>query len=218
MGYCGRFSTACGAGAATGVLVAVVLSAGAAAREEEPTCAVPRRPIVCRAYHVFRREARRADRLPRQFRDVPPLRRVKQSSSRLVGRGRPKQHRFYLLGGRRLVCLLDYTPAQRGGAFVCSYVRHALAGRFFLESACEPPPRRHRVLYAQPMPDGVHRAVFRRVHRPRVRVKVRRNLLVADLRIPSRAYLPTRVTWWRHGRRRSMGLGVNEGLLHCGPG
>jgi hypothetical protein len=202
---------------ATTAIAGLVVGA-AAAKEDEETCAVPQRPLLCHSYRVFRREARRADRLPRQFRDDPPLRRVKQSSSRLVGRGRPEEHRFYLLGGRRVVCLVDYTPAQGGGGFVCSYVRHALAGRFFLESACEPPPRRHRLLYAQPMPDGVHRAVFRRLHRPGVRVKVRRNLLLADFRIPSRAYLPTRVTWWRHGRRRSMGLGVNEFALRCDAG
>jgi hypothetical protein len=187
----------------------------AAAEVEDGACAIPERPLLCRAYHVFRQEARRRDQMPRQFRDDPPLRLVKQSSSRLVGRGRPKQHRFYLLGGRRLVCLLDYTPALGGGGFVCSYVRHALAGGLFLESVCEPPPRRHRLLYAQPMPDGVHRAVFRRRHRPRVRVAVRRNLLLADLRVPSRAYLPTRVTWWRHGRRHTFRLGV-EFALHCG--
>jgi hypothetical protein len=207
------------AAAAAAFIAAAALSSGAAAEQEDGrTCAVPQRPLLCRAYHVFRHAARRVDRLPRQFRDAPPLRLVNKRSSRLVGRRRPKQHRFYLLGGRRLVCLVDYTPAQGGGGYVCSYVRHALAGRFFLESVCEPPPRRHRLLYAQPMPDGVRRAAFRRVHRPRVRVAVRRNLLVADLRIPSRAYLPTRVTWWRHGRRHSMGLGVNEGLLRCGPG
>jgi hypothetical protein len=204
--------------AAAGLIAAVTMSGVAAAGEEEETCAVPHRPLLCRAYHVFRQEARRRDRLPRQFRDDPPLRLVNQSSSRVVGPGRPRRHPFYLLGGRRFLCLVDYDRRQGVGGYVCSHVRAALAGHMFLESTCEPPPRRHRLLYAQPMPDGVRRAVFRRVQRPRVRVVVRRNLLLADLRIPSRAYLPTRVTWWRHGRRRSMGLGVNESLLRCRAG
>jgi hypothetical protein len=161
---------------------------------------VPSRPSLCRSFDVFNRLARPQDRLPRIFRDDPPLKLVDQRSSRRADESRVPAHRVFLLGGKRLACLVDYSEHERGGGYTCNQIGATLQGRTFLEVACEPKPRRHRVILALILPNGVHAATVHRVAKPAVRLRVRDNLLLADLKIPSRAYLPDGVMWRRSGR------------------
>jgi hypothetical protein len=178
-------------------------------------CAVPERPALCRSFAAFRRARGPDDRLPAIFRDAPPLRLVDQRSSRRVGAEALTPHRFFLLGGRRYMCLVEYSTRERGGGFACSGVRDVLAGRVYLSLACEPRPRRHRLLFLQPMPDGVPSATLHRVGKPAIRFAVEDNLLVADLPVPARAYLPTKVVWRRDGRRQERRLPVDDLAVTC---
>jgi hypothetical protein len=178
-------------------------------------CAVPARPSLCDSFAVFRRPARPDDRLPRIFRDDPPLKLVDQSSSRRAGGDRPKDRAFYLLGGRRYMCLVDYSRREGGGGYGCSHIEDVLSGRTYLEVGCVAAPHGHRLLFLQPMPDGVRAATVHRVGRPPIRLAVRRNLLVADLRVLRRDELPNKVVWRLRGRLHRLALPVDDTLVTC---
>jgi hypothetical protein len=179
------------------------------------TCAVPAQPSLCGSFGVFRRPARPEDRLPRLFRRAPPLRLVDLSSSRRAGGSGPKGQAFYLLGGKRYLCVVQYSLRQRAGGFGCSHARDALSGRMYIELACEPAPRRHRLLFAQPMPDGVRAATVHRVGRAAIRLGVRRNLLVADLRVSVHDDLPDEIVWRLRGRLHRRRLPVDDQIVTC---
>jgi hypothetical protein len=199
-------------GAPTAVTLLIALPAPSTA---DGTCSVPSRPSLCRSFYVFNRLARPQDRLPRIFRDDPPLKLVDQRSSRRVDESRIPAHRVFLLGGKRLACLVDYSEHERGGGYVCNPIRATLQGRTFLEVSCEAKPRRHRVILALALPNGVHAGTVHRVAKPAVRLRVRDNLLLADLEIPSRAYLPDRVIWRRSGRLHRFRFPADDLQVTC---
>jgi hypothetical protein len=158
---------------------------------------------------------RPGDRLPRVFRDDPPLQHVDQASSRRLRSRGPKGYAFFALGGKRLVCIVSYIRKQGGGSFACNPLAATVRGRLFLEEACNPPPRRHRVLLFELLPDGVRKATVLRAGRAPLKRTVTDNLLVADLPVRSRRDLPKAVVWHRAGRRHRLGLAVDESLVTC---
>jgi hypothetical protein len=176
---------------------------------------VPKGRALCDAFAALTHRARPGDRLPADVRDSGPLQQVTRSSARLLRSA--AGHDVFIVGGRRLVCLVVYLRKRHEAAYGCSPPDSILRGQSYLEESCAPAPRKHRVLFTQLVPDGVRSAVLHRVGVPPIRRKVRRNLLLVDLRVPSRDYLPTRVQWRRRGRLRTLGLPVDEEQVTCRP-
>jgi hypothetical protein len=187
----------------------------APAAPTSPHCTVPKLGPLCRSFGVFRRTGRPSDRLPWIFRDDPPLRHVDQHSSRRLRTRSPRGYAFYAAAGKRLVCIVTYIRKEAGGDFACDPPAATARGRLFLEEACNPAPRRHRVLLVELLPDGVHSATVRRVDRPRVKRAINDNLLVADLRVRSRGELPKAVEWRHAGRRHRLPLAVDDSIVTC---
>jgi hypothetical protein len=197
--------------AISAVSVGVAVLAGAPSSARQPACAVPKRPELCRGFAAFRRPARSADRLPRIFHDDEPFPHLVLSSSRRLRAGKRE---VFLVGGK-YVCLVDYQPDEDGGGYICNPPGPTLKGQTQLQAACEPPPRRHRLLLLQLLPDGVRFAAVRRVGKPALRFRVRNNLLFADLRVPSRAYLPKQTVWRRHGSLHRFSTPPDDQVVTC---
>jgi hypothetical protein len=189
-----------------------VLALGGTSSGHERACVVKARPQLCRAFAAFRRPQATTDRLPRLFRDDQPFPQQELRSSRRL-RARHGREAF-VVGGAKYVCLVDYIPKEDGGTYVCNYVGRAVAGQIWEESSCDP-ARPHRVLLLQLLPDGVSHAAIRRVGKPALRLRVRDNLLFADLRVPSRAYLAKQTVWRRRGSLHRLGLPQDDSLYTC---
>jgi hypothetical protein len=202
-------------GALVCVLAVAASMAPAPAAPGARHCAVPEREAVCSSFAVFLRAGRRDDRLPRLFRDDPPLKQVDHSSSRRLRHRTPKGYSFFALAGKRLVCIVSYVRKQGQGSFACNPLGVTVRGKLFLEEACAPAPRRHRVLLFELVPDGVRTATVLRAGRAPVKRAVRDNLVVADLPVRSRRDLPKAVVWRRAGRRHRLGLVLDESLVTC---
>jgi hypothetical protein len=196
-----------------GVAVLVALFAmGDTSSGRARACVVKARPQLCRAVAALRRPQTRADRVPRRFRDDQPFPQLELRSSRRLSDRNGRE--VFVVGGTKYVCLLDYLPKEHGGSYVCNYVGRAVAGQIWEETACDP-RRPHRVLVLQLLPDGVRYAAIRRVGKPALRFPVRSNLLLADLRVRSRGYLPKQTVWRRRGVLHRIGVGHDDSLFTC---
>jgi hypothetical protein len=196
------------------VALALVSSNRASGAIAARTCGAPNGSL-CRSFAFFRRPARSDDRLPRNFLRDPPIRHVEARSARRLHARGPNGYDFYAAAGKRLVCLLVYHRAEHGGGFNCSNVALALSGRMFLDESCGAGARRHRLLHAQLLPDGVKSATITREGRPAMQRRVRDDLLVADLPVPSHDYLPTSVAWKLHAKQYRLSLPVDDMAVTC---
>ena len=198
---------------ALAVVFVFVVPAASSPADGTSACAVPARPSLCKEFAVFERRAQPSDRLPESVRHLPPFRHVDRSSARRIG-DRPKGWAWYIVGGRKQLCVIGYDRRHGDSGGTCSRPNAVIRGQMYLTMSCDP-GRPHRMLVAQLVPDGPHRAVIRRVHRPRLVVAIRHNLLVADLPVRSHAQLPTSITWHRRGRLRQVKIPPDDMDVTC---
>ena len=196
------------------MVLAFALAPGSSGADGTSSCVVRARPLLCREFAVFNSPAQPADRLPAVVRPSGPISHVVRSSARLLS-DRPKGRLLYIVGGRKLLCLINYNRKRNEAFYVCSPPKKVIRGQMYLQESCGSGHRRHRLLLAQLVPDGPRRAVVRRVGKPKVVIAIHRNLMLADLPVRSHAQLPKSVSWHRRGRLRVLKLPIGDEPVTC---
>jgi hypothetical protein len=196
------------------LLVAAALLAPRSGGAAE-SCAVPKRPSLCRAFAVLRRPAQAYDRLPRLVRHARPIRLTDPGGVRRLLTGHPKGYDLYVAAGHRLVCLVVYSRTDGSAGIGCNPPDVALRGDTYLEQACGRGARRHRVLVVELLPDGVSSVTIGRAGKPAVTRRVVHNVLVADLAVRATADVPRQLDWTRAGKSHQVTLGAGNDVVTC---
>ena len=197
------------------LLVAAALLAPSGGGAAAESCAVPKRPALCRAFAVLRRSARPYDRLPRLVRNDRPIRLTDPGGVRRLLTGHPKGFDLYMAAGHRLVCLVVYSNTDDSAGIGCNPPDVVLRGDTYLEQSCGRGARRHRVLIVELLPDGVSSATIRRAGKAAVTRRVAHNVMVADLRVRTTADVPRRLDWTLAGKSHQVTLGAGDDVVTC---